>query len=540
MRSARSNHQVLQIIRFLTGLNDEFAVVKSQILLMDPLPPMNKIFSMVIQHERQVQIPIATDESQTLINATDSKKFGGKQAYFKHGGNRVCTFCGKTNHTVENCFNKHGVPPHIQNRFQSTANNVTSDANDDGSVPNSADTRDDNAPMTQGQFNALMELLHKSILGQGSGHASSNQVTVGHSSACNTSHIMHHNHVSPWIIDSGATDHICSSIHWFHSYIKIVPISVKLPNGNCIIAKYSGQKTMRMTGFADQKDGLYYITIRDSESQDKTSPTHTQNSLVSIPSLAANIYLPDKALHRKLPYTASKNRVAHPYDLIHLDIWGPLAVKSIHGHAYFLIAVDECSRFTWITLMKSKVETRQHIINFVKLIENQKGTIVKTIRSDNGLEFSMLEFYVSKGIIHQTSCVESPQQNGRVERKHQHLLNVGRALLFKSKLPKNFWPYAILHATFIINKLPTQVLDNLSPHYILHNEVPDMHSLKFFGPLVYASTLHMHRTKLEPRGRKCVFLGFKMGMKGVVLYDINNHKVFVSRNVIHHVLNDDC
>ncbi|KAI5419400.1 hypothetical protein KIW84_043538 [Lathyrus oleraceus] len=62
----------------------------------------------------------------------------------------------------------------------------------------------------------------------------------------------------------------------------------------------------------------------------------------------------------------------------------------------------------------------------------------------------------------------------------------------------------------------------------------DMHSLKVFGSLAFASTLHMHRTKLEPRGRKCVFLGYKNGMKGVILYDINSHTILVSRNVIHH------
>ncbi|KAK2421305.1 hypothetical protein QL285_031950 [Trifolium repens] len=52
MRSARANHNLMHVIRFLTGLNDQFDVVKSQILLMEPLPSLNKIFSMVIQHER--------------------------------------------------------------------------------------------------------------------------------------------------------------------------------------------------------------------------------------------------------------------------------------------------------------------------------------------------------------------------------------------------------------------------------------------------------------------------------------------------------
>ncbi|XP_050920116.1 uncharacterized protein LOC127137731 [Lathyrus oleraceus] len=230
MRSARSHHQLLQIIRFLIGLNDQFVVVKPQILLMDPLPTMNKIFSMVIQHKRQIQLPIPNDESQTLINVADSKRFGARNNAFKHVI-RVCTFCGKTNHTVENCFKKHGVPPHMQKQFQNSANNVASDGNDDGSSSHGADIKSDNSPMTQGQFSALMDLLQKSSLGQSSGHASSNQVVVSHPSIGNTYHCMHSSSSGSWIIDSGATDHICSFVQWFHSHKKIIPITVRLPNG---------------------------------------------------------------------------------------------------------------------------------------------------------------------------------------------------------------------------------------------------------------------------------------------------------------------
>ena len=78
--------------------------------------------------------------------------------------------------------------------------------------------------------------------------------------------------------------------------------------------------------------------------------------------------------------------------------------------------------------MVSKVETRSHITNFIAEIENQFSTLVKTIRTDNGIEFSMSQYFSSKGIIHQTTCIETPQQNCIVERKHQHLLNVTRAL----------------------------------------------------------------------------------------------------------------
>jgi hypothetical protein len=168
------------------------------------------------------------------------------------------------------------------------------------------------------------------------------------------------------------------------------------------------------------------------------------------------------------------------------------------------------------------------------MIEKQFNVYVKTVRTDNEPEFLIPTFYASKGILHQLSCAETPQQNGRVDRKHQHLLNVGRALLFQSKLPKQFWSFAVIHAAFIINRVSTPLLQSKSPYHMLYSKPPDLNVLKVFSSLCYAATLYAHRTKLDPRARKCVFLGYKPGMKGVVLLDLNDMKVFVSRDVIHH------
>lgn len=64
---------------------------------------------------------------------------------------------------------------------------------------------------------------------------------------------------------------------------------------------------------------------------------------------------------------------------------------------------------------------------------------IKILKSDNGSEFHMNDFFQSNGIIHQLSCVETPQQNRIVERKHQHLLNIARAIKFQANLPHKFW-----------------------------------------------------------------------------------------------------
>ena len=79
------------------------------------------------------------------------------------------------------------------------------------------------------------------------------------------------------------------------------------------------------------------------------------------------------------------------------------------------------------------------------------------MRSDNGLEFTskpMQRFYHDHGILRQSSCVETPQQNGRLERKHRHILNVARALIFQANLPKKFWGECALAAVHLINRTP--------------------------------------------------------------------------------------
>ncbi|MCI34520.1 retrovirus-related pol polyprotein from transposon TNT 1-94 [Trifolium medium] len=94
MRVARNNHHMLYAMHFLTGLNDNFNVVKSQILLIDPLPPMNKIFSTVLQHELQCDYSVF-DDFKALINASDGKPSGsryGKAHMPSSGTKRYCTF----------------------------------------------------------------------------------------------------------------------------------------------------------------------------------------------------------------------------------------------------------------------------------------------------------------------------------------------------------------------------------------------------------------------------------------------------------------
>ena len=134
------------------------------------------------------------------------------------------------------------------------------------------------------------------------------------------------------------------------------------------------------------------------------------------------------SLYKRLPFHFHNHVSEFAFDLIHFDIWGPYAVPTIVGHKYFLTIVDDCTKLTWVYLMKSKSKTRHLLQSFYTMIKTQFGKSIKVFRTNNGLEFQMVYFFKFNGIIHQHSCVATPQQNSVMERKHQHILCVARVL----------------------------------------------------------------------------------------------------------------
>ena len=93
-------------------------------------------------------------------------------------------------------------------------------------------------------------------------------------------------------------------------------------------------------------------------------------------------------------------------------------------------------------------------LSFFSLVETQFNKVIKKFRFNNAPKLRFVDFFASKGVIHQFSCVEMPEQNSVVEKKHQHLLNVARALYFHSWVPIKFWGDCILTAAYLINISP--------------------------------------------------------------------------------------
>jgi len=188
--------------------------------------------------------------------------------------------------------------------------------------------------------------------------------------------------------------------------------------------------------------------------------------------------------------------------LIHYDIWGAYRVSSLCGAQYFLTIVDEASRATWVYLMREKGEALTLLQNFVIMVQTQFRRDVKIILSDNGLEFlsgSTKQFYLQKDIIHHTSCTDTPQQNGRVERKYRHILNVARALRFRVHLPIDFWGKSVLTTAYLINRTPSKLLDGKTPYEVLFNAHLSYDHIKMFECLCYIHIKPRSKDKFAPR-----------------------------------------
>jgi hypothetical protein len=264
LKTILSYHHQQHVYQFLMGLNENYSHIRGKILLIDPLPSINKVFSLIVQEERQRMISSSStsfnqNTTALLTRTIPPTRFAGNRSFYPRKDRSICSHCGVHSHTVEKCYRIHGFPPsykftkgknvpHIVNQvsettapqlpityaqcqqlmemfkpsiseLESSVNQVSSSANLESEIPIQGDTS-----ITMNRAGTLFNISQYSNLDpKHSVFASALSLT--HSTPFTNSI------KAPWIIDTGATDHMICSTSFFTHITSVVSKTVRLPNG---------------------------------------------------------------------------------------------------------------------------------------------------------------------------------------------------------------------------------------------------------------------------------------------------------------------
>nr|GEW83822.1 hypothetical protein [Tanacetum cinerariifolium] len=208
--------------------------------------------------------------------------------------------------------------------------------------------------------------------------------------------------------------------------------------------------------------------------------------------------------------------------LLHVDLCGPIRVESVNEKKYILVIVDDYSRFTWVKFLRSKDETPDFIIKFLKMIHVRLKVSVRHIRIDNGTEFviqTLHDYYVEVGISYETSVARSPQQNGVVKRRNRTLIEAARTMLIYAQAPLFLWAEAVATACFAQNRSIIRLRHGKTPYELLYSKLPDLSFFYVFGALCYPTNDSENQGKLQPKADNRIFIGYAPTKKAFRIYN---------------------
>jgi hypothetical protein len=145
-------------------------------------------------------------------------------------------------------------------------------------------------------------------------------------------------------------------------------------------------------------------------------------------------------------------------------------------------------------------------------------------------EFS--EYLKEHGIQRKYSCCYSPQQNGVAERKNKHIAEITHAMLNEKNLPNYFWAEAVATVVYIMNRTPTTAIHGMTLEEKFIGKKPDVSHFRVFGCIAYMHVPDEKRSKLDPKAKKCIFIGYSLEQKGYRCFNPSTWKLQVSKDVV--------
>lgn len=138
----------------------------------------------------------------------------------------------------------------------------------------------------------------------------------------------------------------------------------------------------------------------------------------------------------QLPFHSSTIHTIAPLQYVFSDVWGPAQELPYDGYKYYVVFIDHFTRYCWFFPMHNKFDVRTIFPQLHVFLEKQFGHSLKNLYNDNGGEYLGLRSYLQKcGISHLTTSPHTPQHNGIFERKHRHIVEIGKTLLTQANMP---------------------------------------------------------------------------------------------------------
>ncbi|XP_050233497.1 uncharacterized protein LOC126681983 [Mercurialis annua] len=283
------------VIRFVKGLNDSFGTIKTQILMMEPLPKINKAFSLTVQFERQLvgsgvkpQVDANVFMAKGFYEANNEDsgyesnicyargrgmnnyRFGnvrGRGSYMPNPvlKQKLCSYCGLTNHTIDYCYKKHGYPSGFQPKFRGESSHANQVQLAEQQYPDITeeqyqaemfkDAHRSNLPaqqemhngqifpFTPDQYQKIMSLIQPQEI-ETVAHVNSLSATfqpaIEEQGTVHACYFSAKGYRDTWILDTGATDHIICNLKFFTTFQEVKNVHVKLPTGQLISVSHIG------------------------------------------------------------------------------------------------------------------------------------------------------------------------------------------------------------------------------------------------------------------------------------------------------------
>ncbi|CAI5517471.1 unnamed protein product, partial [Closterium sp. Naga37s-1] len=226
---------------------------------------------------------------------------------------------------------------------------------------------------------------------------------------------------------------------------------------------------------------------------------------------------------RAAPHSSQFPSTEAPLQTLHMDVWGPARVRGQGHERYFLLVVDDYSRYTTVFPLRSKGDVTEVLIDWIRAARLQ-------LRQSFGSDFPVLRAYCrARGIRQTFTLPDSPQQNGIAERRIGMVMDVARTSMMHAAAPHFLWPFAVRYAAHQINLHPRVSRPETSPALLWTGKVGDASAFRVWGSRAFVRDLSAD--KLSPRAAPCVFLGFPPDAPGWQFYHPTSRRVLSSQDV---------